>query len=509
MHSKKNLFGYLCIVVCGSILSVYLYTLFASLFSVYEKSFDVTVYIYGVALSKIFAVLAIALIIILAMIISSLRAKNVIRPLKINATFSLIAYYVTFCLLIAGGMFLRVKSLIDSKSFFDNSLYLNWKNDCFMPEGNIFERAFLGLTGFFFRTFGEVYFIPHILNICFYLAAVVLVVSFIRAYLGKFEAICVLSVMMLFERFFDLSTDFSGTTLVLLTVAAIIFTLTYFLEDVFLKKPVLVNTIICIATLSLIVLYHFFVRAFSVGTLYIPSPRFYDGSSYYGCLFAIGICSLLGVVSYFYEKNSKVLMPAIVLLLIFIAGLFSMETEQKFLYLYPFLASIAGCGIKWFIFGGNCEEAEGCEEPAEVLAEENLKVEEVSLEDLSEDTVTETEPDTVATKEALTEEEVLAEEIILLEDEDLPKEEMAASEEIHKVEQTKAMELLKDENVKAETEVSEPETINLPKKVKLLDNPIPIPKRNSKKKIDYAFEPAARLMKFDIEIKDSDDFDIK
>ncbi len=497
MHSKKNLFGYLCIVVCGSILSVYLYTLFVSLFGVYEKSFDVTVYIYGVALSKIAAVFAIALILILAMVISALRVKNVIKPLEVNATLSSVAYYTAFCLLLAAGVFFRVKNLIDIKAVLDDSLYLLWKNDCLLTEGSIFKKAFFGLSGFLFTTFGEVYFIPHILNICFYLASVVLVVSFVRAYFGKIEAICVLGALMVFEKFFNLTSDYSGITLTLLAVSAIIFTVTYFLEDLSYKKPVLVNAIICLLTVLLIVLYHFFVNPVFNGILYIPSPRYYDGSAYYGCLFAIAVCALIGAISYFYEKKSKVSLPAVLFLMIFVAGLFSKDTNYKFLYIYPFVATIAGCGFRWFIFGEECEAL--CDESSEESYEEPY--EEIH-EELSEETI----PKEIIPEEIIPE-EVIPEEII-------PKGTETGSFESKEPSKKETITLespiviVKD--IPADnSKVSEPEAIVLPKKVKLLDNPIPIPKRNSRKKIDYAFEPSARQMKFDVEIKDSDDFDIK
>ena len=46
------------------------------------------------------------------------------------------------------------------------------------------------------------------------------------------------------------------------------------------------------------------------------------------------------------------------------------------------------------------------------------------------------------------------------------------------------------------------------KNVVLFENPLPLPKPHIKKDIDYKFEPDADKMSFDVDIKDSDDFDV-
>lgn len=43
---------------------------------------------------------------------------------------------------------------------------------------------------------------------------------------------------------------------------------------------------------------------------------------------------------------------------------------------------------------------------------------------------------------------------------------------------------------------------------RFLENPLPLPKKHEKKEMDYQYEIAADKMKFDIEIKENDDFDI-
>lgn len=47
------------------------------------------------------------------------------------------------------------------------------------------------------------------------------------------------------------------------------------------------------------------------------------------------------------------------------------------------------------------------------------------------------------------------------------------------------------------------------KPVQFIENPLPLPKKHVKKTMDYKFQPEERLMKYDIEIKDGDDFDLQ
>ncbi|MCM1237489.1 MAG: hypothetical protein NC489_46070, partial [Ruminococcus flavefaciens] len=44
-------------------------------------------------------------------------------------------------------------------------------------------------------------------------------------------------------------------------------------------------------------------------------------------------------------------------------------------------------------------------------------------------------------------------------------------------------------------------------KPRLIENPLPLPKKHEKKEMDYQYEVAEDKMKFDIEIKENDDFD--
>ena len=65
------------------------------------------------------------------------------------------------------------------------------------------------------------------------------------------------------------------------------------------------------------------------------------------------------------------------------------------------------------------------------------------------------------------------------------------------------------ENIKTENRVEEQKNQDIQPVVKMIDNPLPVPKKHVKKQMDYAIEPEERLMDFDIrELSKNDDFDI-
>ena len=46
-------------------------------------------------------------------------------------------------------------------------------------------------------------------------------------------------------------------------------------------------------------------------------------------------------------------------------------------------------------------------------------------------------------------------------------------------------------------------------KIRLIDNPLPLPKKHVKKTMDYGIDVAEEQMKYDRDVRDDDDFDLK
>ncbi len=67
----------------------------------------------------------------------------------------------------------------------------------------------------------------------------------------------------------------------------------------------------------------------------------------------------------------------------------------------------------------------------------------------------------------------------------------------------------KTEDESVETESERPENGEEKKQIQFIENPLPLPKKHVKKTMDYKFEPEEHLMKYDIEVSDDDDFDLK
>ena len=47
------------------------------------------------------------------------------------------------------------------------------------------------------------------------------------------------------------------------------------------------------------------------------------------------------------------------------------------------------------------------------------------------------------------------------------------------------------------------------KEIKYIENPLPLPKKHEKKSMGYKFEVPPEKMKYDIQVSDADDFDLK
>ena len=48
-----------------------------------------------------------------------------------------------------------------------------------------------------------------------------------------------------------------------------------------------------------------------------------------------------------------------------------------------------------------------------------------------------------------------------------------------------------------------------PVQVTLIENPLPLPKKHVKKRLDFAFEPAPEEMNYDFDVDDNDTYDIE
>ena len=96
--------------------------------------------------------------------------------------------------------------------------------------------------------------------------------------------------------------------------------------------------------------------------------------------------------------------------------------------------------------------------------------------------------------------ESLQEEGIIHKKESLPKEEVQMEERMQ-IEETMQME----EKVPGDMEFMD---LGEPPKIKLIQNPLPMPKKHVRKTMEYGFHPEEDMMHYDIEVDENDDYDI-
>ena len=96
--------------------------------------------------------------------------------------------------------------------------------------------------------------------------------------------------------------------------------------------------------------------------------------------------------------------------------------------------------------------------------------------------------------------ESLQEEGIIHKKESLPKEEVQMEERMQ-IEETMQME----EKVPGDMEFMD---LGEPPKIKLIQNPLPMPKKHVRKTMEYGFLPEEDMMHYDIEVDENDDYDI-
>ena len=272
---------------------------------------------------------------------------------------------------------------------------------------------------------------------------------------------------MIFEYTVSYNFDVTGTVFWFFIVSFVIFVTSYFADLTLEKRPWLYAAIMAFVIGLLLVLNHFlfFPFSFSFGFGSDNSLLGFFISIYYVVAILPVLFSFYGVLGYLFDKKDKI--SALVLVtIVFAALMYFNNSENDFEIWYSlFVCILSGIGVKRLFF-------EGYKVKETVSEAENTETEEVIIEEINEPGIAN-----------------------------------VVSIPAGKIEESKIKEVSfkafdKTESVKAPLEEAK-------KEIKFLDNPLPVPKKHVKKSIDYAFEPEADMMNYDIEISADDDFDIK
>lgn len=478
MQNKKSWIGYLSVSVSGVALCVYLYTLLVSLFGLYEKSYGKSVYIFDIPLPSICSVAIILVATLLFMLLSKLKRKNIIKSFVPDSKFFIVLYYVLFAAILVFSLYLRIRVMLNGSLYFDNeeykAIFAAYTQQVDI-SGSFFSKCFGGLCVFLLKIFGDIYFIPALVNVCLFVASVVLFASVARVLFGRCEALSLFGLMLLLDRTMNFVTDFSGITIYLVIIAFFAFTASYFLELIVSKRPILVKTSFVGLIIGFSVLYHFGCSGFSFEAFTHPMIEDYHISSFFGGIIPVCMLFLFGIISFFYDEMDRISLGAYSFLLILVASFFAKDSSAAYLFMLPSVSVVAGYSIRWLLFKNFAENLN-----EEIDAPLQVSVTDESISDTTEIQIASETVDKNSNEKDET--------VILFEEEKT-------------IETPMPIEMPKSEEA--------PKTEEKPSKSRFLDNPLPLPKRHVKKKIDYAFEPSEKLMKYDVEVRDDDDFDIR
>ena len=483
MQFKKSWFGHSVFIIGTLLLSVYLYTLFVSLCMFMENANDTYIKIHGIDVSFFLGILLVLGFAGIFFLVELIKRHIFIKNSNTFNTLKNIGFWFFFAFFLLIGAYIRLANVYFS--FANNSIpdpdFYNRLNDNFLGNSNSYPNIILNLYDkicvLILRVFGLKPDIVAYFNVLLFLGASVLLFFTVKKAFGKIPALIAFSFLMIFEYSISLHFDTTGTVLWFFCVSFVLFVTSYFADLTIEKKPWLYVSIMASAIVVLLVLNHFLFYPLNLTFDFTKSFLDFFVSIYYIVAILPVLFSLYAVLGYIYDKKDKVSVCVIMCILLSLLMYFD-RSENDFVIWYSFLLCIlSGIGIKRFFFEGyKIKESERAS--IESSDEEVIIIEE------------DNEPVTV---------NVVSIPSGRIEESKIKEVSFKAFDEAPKTEEPKTEEAKTEE---AKTE--EPK-----KEIKFLDNPLPVPKKHVKKSIDYAFEPDADMMKYDIDISTDDDFDIK
>ena len=474
MQFKKSWFGHSVFIIGTLLLSVYLYTLFVSLCMFMENANGTYIKIHGIDVSFFLGILFVLIFAGLFLLVEYIKKHILIKTSSARDTLFKIAFWLLFSFFLAIGGYLRFANVYFSfaNSSIPNPDFYNQLHNNFLSAENSYPNIILGLYDklcvLLLRIFGLKDAVIAYFNVGLFLVSCVLIFFTVKKAFGKIPALAAFSFLMIFEYTVSYNFDVTGTVFWFFIVSFVIFVTSYFADLTLEKRPWLYAAIMAFVIGLLLALNHFlfFPFSFSFGFGSDNSLLGFFISIYYVVAILPVLFSFYGVLGYLFDKKDKI--SALVLVtIVFAALMYFNNSENDFEIWYSlFVCILSGIGVKRLFF-------EGYKVKETVPEDETTETEEVIIEEISEPGIAN-----------------------------------VVSIPAGKIEESKIKEVSfkafdKTESVKVPLE----EEAN--KEIKFLDNPLPVPKKHVKKSIDYAFEPEADMMNYDIEISADDDFDIK
>lgn len=500
MRLKKTVFGYINFSIGTLIMSVYLYTLFVSLLKSFEEKAGKRILFMGIKLSYINGALLLIASLALIFLLYFIKSKITVKPFKTAGVIYGIVYWCLFAGLLSYGFVIRLMNMGILKKWDSIKNYTEsvskpgyWQGliDLFYGKDvafdNFFHKVYSYVAALFLRIFGDTLTVPVAFNLVLYMVSCILLFFSIRFIFGKVPAIVTFGALMLFKAPVAFLFEITGFNMFLLAASLLIFLVAYFLDVFTSSKPVMCYAVSFITLIWVVLINHFGFKPFEPVLGFDLSIFNFRPSGNIYISITVVMLALAGYLAFLKNQFDEISFANILLVLLVLILMFDRSLNNTYLFAIMSFFILAGFGIDNLLFRHykTAEVAEPLEEydsdiPEEFLAHSYEPV--ASIEPIEAP---------IFDEEPAPEESVIVKEKASVDEEVSPKEDASVSDTA-----SDASESLAETPVKREVP-------------KFFETPLPMPKKHVKKTLDYTFEPAPELMKYDIDISPEDDFDIK
>lgn len=473
-------------------MSVYLYTLFVSLFKSFEEKAGKRILFIGIKLSYINGALLLIASLLLVFFLYFIKSKIAVKPFKGSGLVYELVYWCLFAGLLSYGFAVRLMNMgvlkkWDSIKNYTESVskpgYWQVLMDLFYGKevtfDNFFHKAYSYVAALFLRIFGDTLTVPVALNLFLYMAAGVLLFFSVKFIFGKVPAMAVFGALMLTKAPVAFLFEITGFNMFFLAAALLIFLVAYFLDVFTATRPVMCYIVSFVTVVAVVVINHFAFKPFEpVFAFDLSILKFRPSENIYISI-TIVILALAGFYAFLKNKFDEISFANILLVLLLLILMFDYSANNTYLFAIMSFCILAGFGIDNLLF--RHYKSAPASEPWE---EYDSDIPKEFLEHSAEPVVAEVPVTPIEVPDI---------------DEDFADTAQAVSapeENVTVKETPKAEDIPEEKPLKHEVP-------------KFFETPLPMPKKHVKKTLDYTFEPSSELMKYDIDISPDDDFDIK
>ena len=345
MRLKKNVFGYINFSIGTLIMSVFLYTLFVSLFKSFEEKAGKRILFMGIKLSYINAALLFIVSLALIFLLYFIKSKFTVKPFKGAGLAYGVVYWCLFAGFLSYGFFVRlinmgvlrkwgtIKNYTESVSkpgYWQVLIDLFYGKD--VTFDNFFHRAYSYVAALLLRIFGDTLTVPVALNIFLYMVSAVLLFFSVRFIFGKVPAIVTLGALMLTKAPVAFLFEITGFNMFFLAASLLIFLVAYFLDVFTSTKPVMCYIVSFVTVIAVILINHFTFKPFELVFAFDLSVLKFKPSDNIYISIAIVIFALAGLYAFFKNQFDEISFANILLAVLLLILMFDYSSNNTYLF---------------------------------------------------------------------------------------------------------------------------------------------------------------------------------